>query len=209
MKIIFGLLAVMILGVSSAAFCAPVRTGIQRNLPVYVKTDILTAAEADSIRQGIATGELKESFVLAGTWGTNYWVDLAGVLHSKRYCMEAVAKNEDTLSGRFDREICGWKFLQGCDNLFIPDVQKTVAPPPPFVKELSLTVEQPICPPPQSLSFNVSALRPDVMPSWQLGAKTEVDLNYLQLSQKGQCRDNTCGAYPGNGNPPEPPVPTD
>lgn len=124
---------IVLLLAALSAFAAPPRTGIQDNLSVYVAGGIITSAEATAIRARINNGLLVETFIPAGTRGTNYWVQQDGTLRSKSYAMEAFDVNEDNVSGRYARTDGCHIWLRSCDNLFVPAVQppKPCPPPPP------------------------------------------------------------------------------
>jgi hypothetical protein len=115
------------------AIAAPPRKGIQDNLATYVAGGVITQAEAKAIQTRINNGLLRDTFVPAGTRGTNYWVQQDGTLRSKQYAMEAFDVNEDNVSGRYARTDGCHIWLRSCDNLFVPAVQppKSCPPPPP------------------------------------------------------------------------------
>jgi len=151
------LVAILALCCASMALATSLRRGIQTNLDTYVKAGVITSTEAAAIRERIVCGQLKDTFVLAGATGINYWVDQVGHLHSKRYAMEAFDTNEDGVGGREARTDGCHIWLKSCDNLFVPDQRVVKLPCPPPPAPCAPTVERVVertrtifvqCPPP-------------------------------------------------------------
>ena len=154
-----------------SAFAALPRTGIQRDLSVYVAGNIITPAEAVAIRTRINNGLLTETFVPAGTRGRNYWVTKEGALRWKEYAMEAFDTNEDGQSGRYARTDGCHIWLRSCDNLFVPVCQPKPPcpkPPPPCAPPPPCDTVVPVppvhrCPSPAPLPEFVERTRPELV----------------------------------------------